>query len=578
VRKARRRGRAAGAVLLALTISTAAVVYAGAAMAAGLNGGADSPALAGIDAAGASSRATATVKATAKSTKTPKPSPTATPSRTPKPTHTPTPTPTPTPSPTPQTTPTPTPTPGPTLPPGSSIAYYDPTPGDTMDSTYTLTADGAPVAVTRSYDVAYARFAFSGSVSLVVTAPQPITAWTISPLAFAIPATVNGATLSFILDNPANVIVTVNGLEKLFVFADPQETSPPLAAGPGVVNLGAYATNSTGTVLQTAQIQAAIDATAALGGGSGGTLYVPDGAYLTGTLHLRSNVAMYLQSGALLQGSPHSSDYQSARLIATDGASNVRLFGRGVLDGHGTTLRASDKVRIIEPVGGQNIEVDDVLLRDSASWTVHIAGVTHATVTNVKIVNNQALRANDGIDPDGSTSVLVNGAFVHTFDDCFAVKTSGFAGSLATDQVLIENSLCWTQKSALKIGTETGSNVSNVTFSGNNVVHADRALSVYMVDGGNLSNLSYVNDTSETVGGNVKQQLIDFEVSSGQASNVTVTNYTAYSDSVNSSLTQASAGHTLPVAFNHLVIAGNTCVDTTCARIVNNGATLVFTP
>jgi Glycosyl hydrolases family 28 len=551
VRKAGLRGRAAGAVLLGLTISAAAVVYAGAAVAT------------------ASSHSTATARststATPKSTSTPRPTHTPTPKPTPKPTHTPTPTPTP--------VPVPTPTPQP--PPNSSITYYDPTPGDTTDGTYTLTADGAPVAVTRSYDVAYARFAFSGSVNLVVTAPQTVTTWTISPLADAIQATPSGSSLSFTLGNPATLIVTVNSLEKLFIFADPLESNPPVLGGPGVVNLALYATDNTGTTLQTKQIQAAIDATAAQGGGTGGVIYVADGVYLVGTLHLRSNVAMYLQSGALLQGSPHSSDYSSSRLIATDGAGNVKLFGRGVIDGHGTTLRSSDKVRIVEPAGGQNVEVDDVLLRDSASWTVHIDGVSHATITNVKVVNNMALGADDGIDPDGSTNVLVNGAFVHTFDDCFAVKSSG---STPTDQVLIENSVCDTQKSALKIGTETGHDISNVTFSGNNVVHADRAMSVYMVDGGNLSNLSYVNDTSETIGGNAKQQLIDFEVSNGQASNVSVTDYTAYSYSPNSSLTQASAGHTLPVTFNHLVIAGTTCVDVTCAHIVNNGATLVFTP
>jgi hypothetical protein len=523
------------------------------------------------------------------SSKTPKPGATATPRRTPRPTptprptHTPTPTPTATPSPTPTPAPTPPPPPPPTPgPPGTgTVVVYDTNPGAVPDPWYAVLAGTQVIPVEHAFDIGYARFAMTGSVNIEVATAQPITSFSISPRSYGITGTAAGTTLAFTLAGPANIIVTINGLEKLFVFADPIEVNPPAANGPGIVNLSSYVSDSSGATLQTKQIQNAIDATSALGGGAGGVLYVPDGTYLTGTILLRSNVAMYLQSGARLQGSAHSGDYSGNALIATAGGSNAKVFGRGIIDQNGTAIRAGggSKKRIIEPLGGSNLEFDDVLLRDSSAWTVHINGVAGVTVNNLKIVNNQLVTNLDGIDPDSSTNVTITGAFLYTSDDCFAVKTTGNQGfNGPTSGVLIQNSVCWTQKSALKIGTETHANISNVTFSGNNVVHADRAMSIYLNDGGNLQSLTYANDFSEAIGGNVKQMLIDFEVSSGLATGISVSNYVAYGYSPNNSLVSAQGGSPFNVAFTNLVIAGVQCLDAATAHITLSNATATFSP
>jgi len=347
--------------------------------------------------------------------------------------------------------------------------------------------------------------------------------------------------------------------------------NPPAPNGPGVVNLAQYVTDSSGGTIQTTQIQNAVNATSALNAGAGGVLYVPDGEYLTGALQLKNNVALYLQSGARIQGSSHPSDFPGNWFIGSSGASNVKVFGRGIIDENGSILRpAGSKPRLLQFTGGQNVEVDDVLLRDSASWTVHPNGVTHFVSTNAKIINNQALGADDGIDPDSSNNVTVNRAFVYTYDDCFAVKTTGTDGiAQAASHVLVENSVCWSQKSALKLGTESRYPISNITFDGDNVVHADRAMSMYMNDGASMQGVTYSNDYSEAIGGNNKQMLIDFEISSGQISNVSVTNYTAYSFSPNSSLISGrDASHQISgVAFTNLVIAGVQRLSAASAQI-----------
>src|SRR5262245_20525932 len=61
-----------------------------------------------------------------------------------------------------------------------------------------------------------------------------------------------------------------------------------------------------GVTLDTHAIQSAIDQCAA---GGGGQVVFPPGKYLTGTLLLRDRVALELEGGAVILGSPRLDDY-----------------------------------------------------------------------------------------------------------------------------------------------------------------------------------------------------------------------------------------------------------------------------
>ena len=103
-----------------------------------------------------------------------------------------------------------------------------------------------------------------------------------------------------------------------------------------------------GKTLCTAQIQAAIDACAESGGG---TVTVPAGRYLTGTIWLRSNVELHLCHASVLRGSDNLDDYNAEdayeqnfsfpkeeqwvgkHLILAIECKNVALTGTGTIDG-----------------------------------------------------------------------------------------------------------------------------------------------------------------------------------------------------------------------------------------------------
>ncbi|MDG0811170.1 hypothetical protein [Cohnella rhizosphaerae] len=95
---------------------------------------------------------------------------------------------------------------------GSAIVQSYPMPSIyTASQVYSLKAGSEAVPVIEylpEYD--YAEFSFSGTVSIEVTADEPITSYSISPLAKNIQGTVDGNKLTFTLSSSTYVIVDIN--------------------------------------------------------------------------------------------------------------------------------------------------------------------------------------------------------------------------------------------------------------------------------------------------------------------------------------------------------------------------------
>ena len=77
-------------------------------------------------------------------------------------------------------------------------------------------------------------------------------------------------------------------------------------AKPSLFNILDYKAKGDGITLNTKSIQAAIDACSKSGGG---TVLFPAGRYVSGTIYLRSHVTLFLESGAILEGSKNLNDY-----------------------------------------------------------------------------------------------------------------------------------------------------------------------------------------------------------------------------------------------------------------------------
>jgi polygalacturonase len=474
-----------------------------------------------------------------------------------------------------------------------TLVRYTDVPGTIPSSLFTVTAttyDGLnsyaitaeKVASTQSAyaDVSYARFAFAGAVNVKIKASSgSIGDYSISPIHEGIQPIIDAAdnSMTITLSNPGNarerpirLIVHKNyslADEKLFLLADPLEENAPQPGQSGVYDVTDYGADKTGATNARSAIQAAIQAVSDVGGG---ILYFPNGKYKTGGLLMKSNVTLYLESGALIQGTGVDSDF--ARVPGTNSAyaligfpdvSHAGIMGRGVIDGAGASMTRS--LRLVYTFNSDHIDIRDVYFRNSGKWTVHFAGSEDIVGRNYKIINDP-LPSTDGTDPDNSVRVAIDGIFEYTHDDAIAVKASRYYGAVgATQDVTISNSVFWTMKSGIKIGSEILDNVSGVTFSNNDIVFSDRVMAIYANGTATISDIEFINNRSEKVSDEYKKMLVHFSTSYdnneygfGHIDGVRVTNHTAYSPSpALSEVKGYDSTHGIAnVAFTDLVVNG----------------------
>lgn len=178
--------------------------------------------------------------------------------------------------------------------------------------------------------------------------------------------------------------------------------SAAVAVSPCTFSVRDYGAMGNGETPDTAAINKAIEACAAAGGGQ---VQFPAGKYLSGTVHLKSNVALFLEAGATLVGSTNLEHYQSfsppagtpeARwtrwhraLILGDGAENVTIAGQGVIDGNKVfDPRGEEKMRgphtILFGIC-RNITIRDISIRDSSNYAIMLEFCQQVEVRNVKI-------------------------------------------------------------------------------------------------------------------------------------------------------------------------------------------------
>lgn len=250
-----------------------------------------------------------------------------------------------------------------------------------------------------------------------------------------------------------------------------------------------------GETLNTAAIQAAIDACTAAGGGQ---VYVPPGTFLTGTIWLKDHVTLFLESGATLLGSTDIADYEPASLVRAVGAHHVGIAGPGTIDGQGHTFwlpkPLEEKSRKRQSFGWipqmayrpldvrpdrlvrfedcRYVTVEGVTLLDSESWTLYILGCSEVIIRGVRVYTMLHGPNVDGIDICSSQNVTISGCIIYAGDDAICLKNEepGYTDRPCRDIVVTNCVLCSTCN-AFKIGTGTVGRHENIVFS-NSVIKA----------------------------------------------------------------------------------------------------------
>lgn len=316
------------------------------------------------------------------------------------------------------------------------------------------------------------------------------------------------------------------------------------STGQAVWNVRSLGATGDGKTLDSPAINRVIEKAAAAGGG---TVLLPPGTYLCGSVRLKSNIDLHLESGAVILGAPQEMKaydpaepfagkaYQDGghthfhnSLIWGENLENVSITGRGMIHGGGLVKHSdlldelngfSEKQPPSPPsendlrIGNKavclklcrNVLLRDVTIFHGGHFAVLTTGCDNLTVDNLTIDTQR-----DGIDLDCCRNTTVSNCRINAPDDDALCPKSTYALGEArvTENLTIVNCqvsgfregtlLDGTMQPSrivngrIKFGTESSGGFRNCAVS-NCTFRSCRGLALEEVDGGILENIVVSN-------------------------------------------------------------------------------------
>lgn len=256
----------------------------------------------------------------------------------------------------------------------------------------------------------------------------------------------------------------------------------------------------------------------------GGKVLVPQGRFLTGPIHLKSNVNLHLEEGAEVLFSKDKSDYlplvhtsyegmevmNYSPLIYAYNQKNIAVTGKGVFNGQadnenwwswsgkdeyghkegmpkqtdeGTLPRlrkmVADGVPVeertfgegyylrptfLQPFNSENILIQGVTFINAPFWIIHPVKCTNVTVDGVTVRSHGP--NNDGCDPEYSKNVHIKNSIFDTGDDCIAIKSGrnndGRRVNIPSENIVVEDCIMADGHGGVVMGSEISAGVRNV--------------------------------------------------------------------------------------------------------------------
>nr|WP_317398698.1 glycoside hydrolase family 28 protein [uncultured Gemmiger sp.] len=288
-----------------------------------------------------------------------------------------------------------------------------------------------------------------------------------------------------------------------------------------------YGAKGDGSTNDAPSIQKALDACAANGGGR---VILPGGhVYSCGTIFLRSNVELYLESGAVLKAcadpaafcSRHADQKTAEQIpyyencdydgepprcfVVAQEAENVRVSGFGSIDGSEENYYGEQtndfiegtyypRVPLLMLYKVQHLSITGVTLTRSAFWTVHMVGCSDVLIDGIRILNNTRMVNCDGIDPDHCRNVRICNCHIESADDCIVLKNTGKYTDLGPcENIVVSNCTLMSTSAALKIGTESESDFRSISVSNCVISGTNRGISLQLRDKGNIEDVVFSN-------------------------------------------------------------------------------------
>lgn len=278
--------------------------------------------------------------------------------------------------------------------------------------------------------------------------------------------------------------------------------------GARVYNIRDFGATGDGVTLDTAALQAAIDA---CNRDQGGTVLVPAGVFVVGTVEMRSNVTLHIAAEGKLVGSSDGKQYHAVDEIPLHGdstlndgnvglifavkAENFTIEGPGTIDGQGAQFRNPD--RGVPPPSGRggnnrpyhllfhrckNVTIRDIFLTQSAYHSIRIIQSSYIQLHGIHIYS-RVNRNNDGFHfiscervhisdcdiecQDDACALFGSCKFVTVSNCSFSTRWSVFRfGGGVAENIAVSNCLIYqTFGCPIKMRCGPGSRFENMSFS-----------------------------------------------------------------------------------------------------------------
>lgn len=277
------------------------------------------------------------------------------------------------------------------------------------------------------------------------------------------------------------------------------------AKGCGLMqNVRDFGAKGDGKTLDTAAIQAAIDA--------GGEVFFPKGVYVTGTLYLKSNGGLTLDSGAVIKASHNRRDYNAddfcpqnrvfatenvtgAHLITAVGQTNIFIKGEGTIDGDANYWMNENNLlsdcdiyapnperpgQMIFICECSEVSITNVNILNSAYWHLFLHGCTFVKIKGLNIKGQTRQYTNDGIDIDCCENVTVSDCNIEVGDDGITLRAydEPLMKPRPCENVVINNCIIRSANAfAIRIGVG-GGYIRNCIFSNISVRNSNHAIGI----------------------------------------------------------------------------------------------------
>ncbi len=218
----------------------------------------------------------------------------------------------------------------------------------------------------------FASWEQDGPVEVTAVSQRTVDSVRIRPTERGIEPTVSGNTISFIIREPGQYTVEVNGTHHtLHLFSDPPEKDVPVSDDTDMLIFG-------------------------------------PGVHCAGLIRMKSGQTVYIAAGAVVYGA-----------ILAEKVSDIAILGRGILDG--SRFSREHLTGLICLYECDNVRMEGITLRDSSGFNVIPMACRGLHIRNIKLIGNWRYNS-DGVDFMNCRDCSLEESFLRTFDDSVCVK------------------------------------------------------------------------------------------------------------------------------------------------------------